>query len=193
MQILWCALNFETVRGGGSSLGSRSRLEGPPALGVGVGLRHSGGRLGGTQVLSEDAEDGGQRGGTRRPLIGEPGDNLVPQAGGLRPHDLKTRRVSCVQGTARSRINMVACHRDTTVAVASDHYWGSTLLLDYHAPLLFTRTHPVVRLDRPHLHTVTRTPEHHLGPVALSPVEEANFRASVIRRRDSNPPIAQVR
>ena len=82
--------------------------------------------------------------------------------------------------TARSRIDMVACHRDAAIVVASYHYWGSTLLSDHHVPLLFTIPHPVARLDKPSPHTVSRTPEYHLGPVALSPMDTADFRASVL-------------
>ena len=66
----------------------------------------------------------------------------------------------------------------------SCHYWGITLLSDHHAPLLFIVTHQVVRLEKPCPHTVSRTPEYHLGPVVLSPADAADFRASVLQRRD---------
>ena len=97
----------------------------------------------------------------------------------LRTLNLKDLHVSPPQSTpfflgpTRSRIDTVACHRSVAVAVASYEYWHITLLSDHHAALLFTLTHPVVQLDMPRHHMASRTPEHHVGPVALSPVEEA--------------------
>ena len=91
---------------------------------------------------------------------------------------------SCFQGTARSCIDAVACHREATFTIASYHYWGSTLLSDHHVPLFFTVAHPLVRLDKPSPNPVSRTPEYHLGPVALSPADTADFQSSVLRKRD---------
>ena len=108
-------------------------------------------------------------------------------------HPVPTETYLCFPGAARSRIDSVACHCDATVAVASHHYWGSTLLSDHHVPLLFTITHPVTRLDKPSPHTVSCTPEYHLGPVALSPADTADFRASVLQRRDIDPQLAPAR
>ena len=39
------------------------------------------------------------------------------------------------------------------------------------------------QLDKPSPHTVSRTPEYHLGPVALSPADTADFDNSVLCRR----------
>ena len=72
-------------------------------------------------------------------------------------HPVPTETYSCFQGAARSLIDAVACHCDATIVVASYHCWGSTLLFDHHAPLVFTITHPVARLDKPNPHTVSRT------------------------------------
>ena len=108
-------------------------------------------------------------------------------------HPVPTENYSCFEGTARSRIDTVTCHMDATIAIASDHYWGNTLQSNHHVPLLFTLAHPVVRLEKPYPHTVSHTPEHHMGPVAISPADATDFRASVLRRRDIDPQIAQVR
>ena len=45
----------------------------------------------------------------------------------------------------------------------------------------------MVRLDKLSPHTVSRTPEYHLGPVALSPAETAAFQSSVLCRKAFNP------
>ena len=97
---------------------------------------------------------------------------------------------SCFQGAARSRIDTVAFHSEAQFTIASYHYWGSTLLSDHHVPLLFTIAFPVIRLDKPSPHTVPRTPEYHLGPVALSPADTTDFRGSVLRRRAVDPQLA---
>ena len=107
-------------------------------------------------------------------------------------HPVPTETYSCFQGTARSRIDTVACHSDATVAVASYHCWGSTLMSDHHVPLLFTLTHLVVRLGKPCPHTVSRTPKYHVGPVVFFPADAADFWASVLRRRDIDPQFAPV-
>ena len=73
-------------------------------------------------------------------------------------HPFSTETYSCFEGIASSRMDTIACYRDRTIAVASYHYRGGTLLFDYHVPLLFTITHPVARLDHPSPHTVCRTP-----------------------------------
>ena len=75
----------------------------------------------------------------------------------------------------RLRIRTVACDHKATITVASYHYWGSTLLLGHHTPLLFTGTHPVAALDKPSPNTASRTPEYHLGPIALSPADVADL------------------
>ena len=72
-------------------------------------------------------------------------------------HPISAETYSRFKATARSRIHTVACHKDATVAVASYHYWGSTLLSDHHVPLLLTITHPVIQLEIPCPHTVSRT------------------------------------
>ena len=90
-------------------------------------------------------------------------------------HPVPPGTYSCFQGTARSRIDTITCHSEATFTIASYHHWGSTLLSDHHAPLLFTVAHPVARLDKPSPNTVSRTSGHHLGPVALSLVDTANF------------------
>ena len=59
-------------------------------------------------------------------------------------HPVPAEIYSYFHGAARSRIDTVPCHMDATIAVASYHYWGSTLLSDHHVSLLFTPTHPVV-------------------------------------------------
>ena len=69
----------------------------------------------------------------------------------------------------------------------------SCTLSDHHVPLLFTVSHPVARLDKPSPNTVSRTPEYHLGPVALSPADTADFQSSVLRRRDIDPQLALAR
>ena len=97
-------------------------------------------------------------------------------------HRVPQGTYSCFQGVARSRIDTVACHSEAQFTIASYHYWASTLLSDHHVPLLFTAAFPVARLDKPSPHTVSHTPEYHLGPVALSPAETANFQNSVLRR-----------
>ena len=100
---------------------------------------------------------------------------------------------SCFQGAARSRIDTIACHREAQFTIALYHYWESTLLSDHHVPLLFTVAFPVIRLDKPSPHTVSRTPEYHLGPVALSPADTADFQGSVLRRRAEDPQLAPNR
>ena len=85
---------------------------------------------------------------------------------------------SCFQWTARSRNDTFTCHREVTF------YWGSTLLSDHYVPLLFTVAHPVVRLDKPSPNIVSRTPEYHLGPVALSHADTAVFQSSVLGMRN---------
>ena len=45
----------------------------------------------------------------------------------------------------------------------------------------------------PSPNTVSRTPEYHLGPVALSPVDTADFQSSMLRRTDINPQLASAR
>ena len=70
---------------------------------------------------------------------------------------------------------------------------SSTLLSDHHIPLLFTAAFPLIRLDKPCPHTVFRTPEYHLGRVALSPAETANFQGSVLRKRALDPQLAPER
>ena len=72
-------------------------------------------------------------------------------------------------------------------------YSGSTLLSDDHVPLLFTITHSLARLDKPSPQMVSRTLEYHVGPVALSPADTADFRASVLQRRDIDPQLAPAR
>ena len=108
-------------------------------------------------------------------------------------HPVPPETYCCFQGAARSRIDTVACHRKATFTIASHHYWGSTLLSDHHVPLLFTVTHPVARLDKPSPNMVSRTPEYHLGPVALSPVDMADLQSSVFRRRDIESQLAPTR
>ena len=108
-------------------------------------------------------------------------------------HPVPQDMYSCFQGAARSRIDTVACHREAQFTIASYHYWASTLLSDHHVPLLFTIAFPVIRLDKPSPHTVSRTPEYHLGPVALSPAETADFQGSMLRRRAVNPQLAPNR
>ena len=102
-------------------------------------------------------------------------------------HPVPQGTYSCFQGAARSRIDTVACHSEAKFTIASYHYWESTLLSDHHVPLLFTAAFPVARLDKPSPHTVSRTPEYHLGPVALSPAETADFQGSMLRRKAFNP------
>ena len=51
----------------------------------------------------------------------------------------------------------------------------------------------MIRLDKPSPHTVSRTPEYQLGPVALSPAETADFQGSVLRRRAVDPQLAPDR
>ena len=99
----------------------------------------------------------------------------------------------CFQGAARSRIDTIACHSEAQFTIASYHYWASTLLSDHHVPPLFTVEFPVIRLDNPSPHTVSCTPEYHLGPVALSPAETADFQSSVLRRRAVDPQLAPDR
>ena len=70
---------------------------------------------------------------------------------------------------------------------------GKHPLSDHHVPLLFTVAFPVVRLDKPSPHTVSRTPEYHLGPVAVSPADAADFQGSVLRRRAIDPQLAPTR
>ena len=108
-------------------------------------------------------------------------------------HPVPPETYSCFQGTARSRIDTVACHCEATFTIASYHYWGSTLLSDHHVPLLFTVAHPVARLDKPSPNTVSRTMEYHLGPVALSPADTADFQSLVLRKRDIDPQLDQAR
>ena len=88
-------------------------------------------------------------------------------------HPGPTETYLCFQGTARSRINTVACHNDATVAVASYHYWGSTLLSDPHPHSLNSLT----PLQKPCPHTVSYTPQYHVGPVVSSPADAADFQA----------------
>ena len=95
-------------------------------------------------------------------------------------HPVPHGTYSCFQGTARSRINTVAYHNEAQFTIASYHYWGNTLLSDHHVPLLFTVAFPVVRLDKSSPHTVSCTPEYHLGRVALSPADAADFQSSVL-------------
>ena len=57
-------------------------------------------------------------------------------------HPVPTEKYSCFQGVVRSCIDTVACHREATIAVASYHYWGSTLLSDHHIPLALHRHSP---------------------------------------------------
>ena len=90
-------------------------------------------------------------------------------------HPVPPETYSCSHGAARSRSDTVTCHREATFAIASYHYWGSTLLSGHHVPLLFTVTNPVARLDKPSPNTVSRTPEYHVGPVALSLADTADF------------------
>ena len=103
-------------------------------------------------------------------------------------HPVPQDTYSCFQGAARSRIDTVACHSEAQFTIAPYHYWASTLLLDHHVPLLFTVAFPVIRLGKPSPHTVSRTPEYRLGPVALSPAKTANFQCSVLRMRAVDPP-----
>ena len=100
---------------------------------------------------------------------------------------------SCFQGTARSRIDTAACHSEAQFTIALYHYWASTLLSDHHVPLLLTIAFPVNRLDKPSPHTVSRTPEYHLGPVALSPADTTDFHHSILRRRALDPQLAPIR
>ena len=109
------------------------------------------------------------------------------------PHQTTPHHTTPHQGAARSCIDTVACHHEAMIAVACYHYLGNTLLSDDHVPLLFTIIHPVARLDKPSPHTVSCTPQYHLGPVALSPADTADFRASVLQRRDINPKLAPAR
>ena len=97
------------------------------------------------------------------------------------------------QGTARSRIDTVACHSEVQSTIGSFHYRGSTLLSDHHVSVLFTVAHPVVPLDKPSPHPVSRTPEYHLVPMALSPADTADFQSSVLRTTDVDPPFAPSR
>ena len=60
-------------------------------------------------------------------------------------------------------------------------------------PLLLTVAFPVNRLDKPSPHTVSRTPEYHLGSVALSPADTADFHSSILRRRALDPQLAPNR
>ena len=108
-------------------------------------------------------------------------------------HPVPQGTYSCFQGAARSRIDTGACQSGAQFTIASYHYWASTLLSDHHVPLLFTVAFPVIRLDRPSPHTVSRTPEYHLGPVALSPAETADFQGSMLRRRAVDPRLAPDR
>ena len=108
-------------------------------------------------------------------------------------HPVPQDTYSCFQGAARSRIDTAACHSEAQFTIASYHYWASTLLSDHHVPLLLTVAFPVNRLDKPSPHTVSRTPEYHLGPVALSPADTADFHNSVLRRRAVDPQLAPNR
>ena len=105
-------------------------------------------------------------------------------------HPVPQGTYSCFQGAARSRIDTIACHNEAQFTIASYHYWGSTLLSDHHVPLLFTVAFPVIRLDKPSPHTVSRTLEYHLGPVALSPADTADFQGPVLRKRAVDPQLA---
>ena len=133
-----------------------------------------------------------------QPLMETPPLRPVPQRTNMRPikdpldlHPVPPQRYTRFQGAARSRIHTVARHHEVTFTIASYHYWGSTLPSDQDVPLLFTVAHPVARLDKPN--TVSRTPEYHLGPVALSPVDTADLQSSVLRRRDMDPQLAPTR
>ena len=108
-------------------------------------------------------------------------------------HPVPQDTYSCFQGAARSRIDTAACHSEAQFTIASYHYWASTLLSDHHVPLLLTIAFPVNRLDKPSPHTVSRTPEYHLGPVALSPADTADFHNSILRRRALDPQLAPIR
>ena len=108
-------------------------------------------------------------------------------------HRLPQDTYSCFKGAARSRIDTVACHSEAQFTIASYHYWVSTLLSDHHVPLLFTVAFPVMRLDKPSPPTVSRTPEYHLGPVALSLADTANFQDSVLCREAVDPQLAPNR
>ena len=90
-------------------------------------------------------------------------------------HPVPPETYSFFLGTARSRIDTVACHNEATFTIASYHSWGSTLVSDHHVPLLFTVAHPVARMDKPSRITVSHTPEYHLGPVALTPGGYSQF------------------
>ena len=108
-------------------------------------------------------------------------------------HPVPQDTYSCFQGAARSRIDTAACHSEAQFTIASYHYWASTLLSDHHVPLLLTVAFPVNRLDKPSPHTISRTPEYHLGPVALSPADTADFHNSILRRRALDPQLAPNR
>ena len=108
-------------------------------------------------------------------------------------HPVPQDAYSCFQGAARSRIDTAACYSEAQFTIASYHYWASTLLSDHHVPLLLTIAFPVNRLDKPSPHTVSRTPEYHLGPVALSPADTADFHNSILRRRALDPQLAPFR
>ena len=108
-------------------------------------------------------------------------------------HPVPQDTYSCFQGAARSRIDTAACHSEAQFTIASYHYWASTLLSDHHVPLLLTIAFPLNRLDKPSPHTVSRTPEYHLGPVALSLADTADFHNSVLRRRAVDPQLAPIR
>ena len=108
-------------------------------------------------------------------------------------HPVPQDTYSCFQGAARSRIDTAACHSEAQFTIASYHYWASTLLSDHHVPLLLAVAFPVNRLDKPSPHTVSRTPEYHLGPVALFPADTADFHNSVLRRRAVDPQLAPNR
>ena len=98
---------------------------------------------------------------------------------------------SCFQGPAHFRVDTVACYTDATIAVASYQCWGSTLLSDHHVPLLFTLPHQVVQLEKPCPDTVSGTPAHHLGPVALYKAHTADFRAQCSGGGTSTPKLPQ--
>ena len=78
-----------------------------------------------------------------------------------------------------SRIDTMACHSNSLLMVASSHYWSTTLFPDHHLPL------PVAQEEKPHPDATSRTPEHHLLQVALSPEEEAEYKRAVAARRST--------
>ena len=80
----------------------------------------------------------------------------------------------------------MACHSDSPLTVASDHYWPSTLFSDHHLPHLVVVTHPIAREEKPHPDATSRTAEHHLLQVALSPEEEAHYTQAVAARRPTH-------